>query len=176
MVSSAYYGAVINPQERNPYEPISYNAWPRSLIAVSEDGRIVRVFPHVSESDITDILEREGLQNYDVVKFSPGEFIMPGFVDTHTVCLRCTQWRGRQLISDEFGSTRPNSLTLACKSSIFNGCAMPWTSNPLHAAARSTSFSNGFPKLCIQGKPNSLKTNMLKVSIRRSSNASSTLV
>jgi len=85
----AYYGAVINPQERNPNEPISYNAWPRCLLVVSEDGRIVRVFPQVSESDITSTLEREALQDYVVVKLPPGEFIMPGFVDTHTVCLLC---------------------------------------------------------------------------------------
>jgi guanine deaminase len=87
MAPTAYYGAVINPQERNPHEPISYNAWPKSLLAVSEDGRIIRVVPHVSESDIKDILEREGLQDCVVVKLSSGEFIMPGFVDTHTVCL-----------------------------------------------------------------------------------------
>lgn len=90
MVSFVYYGAVINPQERNPNEPISYKAWPRSLLAVSEDGRIVRLFPHVSESDITGTLEREGLRDYVLVKLTPGEFIMPGFVDTHTVCLPCT--------------------------------------------------------------------------------------
>lgn len=86
MVSVAYYGAVINPQERNPKEPISYDAWPRCLLVVSEDGRIVRVFPHVSESDILGTLEREGHRGCSVVKLSHGEFIMPGFVDTHTVC------------------------------------------------------------------------------------------
>lgn len=35
----------------------------------------------------------------------------------------------RMTIPDKFGSMRPNFLTLACKPSIFNGCAMPWTSN-----------------------------------------------
>ena len=80
-----YYGAIIGPQERNPKESISYNAWPRCLLEVSEEGKLVRIVPHVSESDIQDTLKREGLGNSDVIFIPRGEFLMPGFIDTHTV-------------------------------------------------------------------------------------------
>lgn len=98
MVSSGtvYYGAVINPQERNPRKPISYNAWPRCLLEISEDGKIVRIIPHVPELKLKDTLASEGLGNSGVVVLPPGEFIMPGFIDTHTVCLPYIEWNWHQ--------------------------------------------------------------------------------
>src|SRR6266571_1984405 len=70
--------------------------------------------------------------------------------------------RNDKLMSDvELGSMRPNSPILACESSkdpLWLGHLMA----DLHAAARSTGFSNGLTKLHIQGKPNSPTLIMLK--------------
>ncbi|KAF8816160.1 guanine deaminase [Phlegmacium glaucopus] len=81
---TAYIGAIINPQERNPKEPISYNAWPTSILVVSENGEIVRFFRLFPDFDIKGTLEKEGFPDCDVVDVPPGSFLMPGFIDTHT--------------------------------------------------------------------------------------------
>jgi hypothetical protein len=78
MPSTLYYGAVINPNEREAQKPISYEALPYGLIEVSDSGKIIR-FDHI----VPVIPEQRS--DDSVVVLKPGEFIMPGLIDTHTV-------------------------------------------------------------------------------------------
>lgn len=74
MSETRYYGAVINPQERNPKKPISYDVYSSCRITVSAEGKI---------TDFTPGENPEGGDNEVVLKSD--EFFMPGFIDTHTV-------------------------------------------------------------------------------------------
>ena len=78
---TVFYGAVINPQSLR-----SYQALPRCLLAVSASGVIEWIVDDVEESMIQQALAHKGCIDSEVVPLKYGEFIMPGFVDTHTVC------------------------------------------------------------------------------------------
>jgi guanine deaminase len=86
MSETHYYGAVINPHERNPREPISYSVYPACLIIVSTEGQIVDM---ITQCDIVDFQEKEKERCNEAVTviLNSDEFLMPGFIDTHTV--RC---------------------------------------------------------------------------------------
>lgn len=74
--STRYYGAVINPNERDAKKPISYDALTSCLIEVSDTGKII-TFRRNPDNIPT-------ASDGSNVVLKPGEFIMPGFVDTHT--------------------------------------------------------------------------------------------
>ncbi|KAF8635512.1 hypothetical protein AX17_003902 [Amanita inopinata Kibby_2008] len=76
---SIFYGAVINPESLTSYE-----ALPRCLLVVGPDGTIDWMVEDVKEHLVQDILAHKGLIDVDVVSLKQGEFIIPGFVDTHT--------------------------------------------------------------------------------------------
>lgn len=77
---SLFYGAVINPESL-----ISLQALPCSLIYVGLDGIIEWMIPQVSKEELSAVLTERGLSEPDVVVLQDGEFLMPGFIDTHTV-------------------------------------------------------------------------------------------
>ncbi|KAF8128938.1 hypothetical protein EV363DRAFT_1169538 [Boletus edulis] len=77
-----YYGPVVNPKTLRHYD-----ALPQCLIAVGYDGNIIWVEDDIEASALYNTITVHGLNDgeYNLVDFSknPGEFIMPGLVDTH---------------------------------------------------------------------------------------------
>jgi len=90
MDSTVFYGAIINPQKRDTKKPICYDAWPRALLAFSKNGNITHFIPNVPESDLSETLTKNGLENAPLIPIPSNHLLMPGFIDTHTVCLPCT--------------------------------------------------------------------------------------
>ncbi|KAF4603768.1 hypothetical protein EYR40_000940 [Pleurotus pulmonarius] len=74
-----YYGAVVNPQTLKAYQ-----ALPRCLLAVSSEGTIDWLVDDVEDSMVLEVMSQKGCVDAEVVPLREGEFLMPGFVDTHT--------------------------------------------------------------------------------------------
>lgn len=74
-----FYGAVINPQTLR-----SYDAHPRCLLAVGPDGNISWLVEDVAPHDLQQVLLQYGCSDEHLVELKDGEFLLPGFVDTHT--------------------------------------------------------------------------------------------
>ncbi|TFY67024.1 hypothetical protein EVJ58_g1881 [Rhodofomes roseus] len=77
-----FYGALVTPTSRK-----EYLALPHALLCVSDAGQIAWVANNVLPSDLQNELARHGLSddpNLDLVELKTGEFLMPGFIDTHT--------------------------------------------------------------------------------------------
>jgi guanine deaminase len=77
---TVFHGAVINPQTLT-----SYDALPNCLLAVSPSGEIEWIVEDVVDSMVQEIMAQKGCLEAEVVDLKNGEFIIPGFVDTHTV-------------------------------------------------------------------------------------------
>jgi len=75
-----YYGPVITPESLT-----SYKAFPKCLLSVGHSGDIVWIVEHVPETLLQDTLAQKGCMDFDVTVLSTGEFLIPGFIDTHTV-------------------------------------------------------------------------------------------
>lgn len=103
MASAIYYGAVINPISLD-----AHSSLPRCLLAVDDSGTIEWIVDNVENHDLQDVLAEKGLIDPYVVEIPDGTFIMPGFIDTHTVCkshlMSCTARSAEAL---GFFSTRP---------------------------------------------------------------------
>lgn len=84
--SKIFHGAVINPQSLS-----SYQALPKCLICVGPSGDIAWVADDVPDSLVQEVMAQKGLvfdeDSVDFVTLKRGEFLLPGFVDTHTVSL-----------------------------------------------------------------------------------------
>jgi len=81
-MTTFYYGPVINPQSLT-----DYLALPRCLIRVSAEGDIDRIYEDVQSSQLQEILAQNGytdLSASNFIELKEGEFLMPGFIDTHT--------------------------------------------------------------------------------------------
>ncbi|KAF7338165.1 Guanine deaminase [Mycena venus] len=74
-----YYGAVINPVSLT-----SLKALPRCLLAVASTGNIDWIVEDVEDSMVQETMAAHGYIDVDVVCLREGEFLMPGFFDTHT--------------------------------------------------------------------------------------------
>lgn len=82
---TVYYGPVINPKSLECFQ-----ALPRCLLAVCPDGNISWIEEDISSSELEAILHHHGLDDaskYVLTELKPGEFIMPGFIDGHIVCI-----------------------------------------------------------------------------------------
>lgn len=75
-----FYGAVINPQTLT-----SYDVLPRCLLAVGNTGNIDWMVEDVAPHDLQQVLAQHGCNDEYLVELKNGEFLLPGFVDTHTV-------------------------------------------------------------------------------------------
>ncbi|KAG8217571.1 hypothetical protein J3R82DRAFT_5722 [Butyriboletus roseoflavus] len=80
MTTIIFHGPVVNPLSLTVY-----NALPRCLIAVANDGNILWIDDDVDPANLRDTIAHHGLQSYTLIDLKPGEFIMPGLVDTHIV-------------------------------------------------------------------------------------------
>ena len=78
--TNVLYGDLINPDTLT-----SLRICRKSLVAVGKLGSIDWIIEDVEASDIHKILSDRGCPDAGVVVLKPGEFIIPGFVDTHTV-------------------------------------------------------------------------------------------
>ena len=79
-ISSVYYGSVVNP-----ISPASYDTLLNCLIGVNRQGDIEWMVDRVPVTAIQDTLAQKGCPDAETVILSAGEFIIPGFIDTHTV-------------------------------------------------------------------------------------------
>lgn len=76
-----YYGALVEPVDLR-----TFRALPRALVAVSPaSGDIEWVEDEVPAHALQDVLAKHGVEGAEIVELRRGEFLMPGFVDTHTV-------------------------------------------------------------------------------------------
>ena len=71
-----FYGSVINPEDLTHYK-----ALPRCLLAVNASGDVDWIIDDVEPAAIDACCN----EHVDLVKLKDDEFIIPGFVDTHTV-------------------------------------------------------------------------------------------
>ncbi|KAH8827003.1 Metallo-dependent hydrolase [Flagelloscypha sp. PMI_526] len=79
-MSIVIYGPVVNP-----VSPTSLDALPRCLLAVNEAGTIDWIEPDVIPSQIQETLAKHGYDGTpDLIELKHGQFLMPGFIDTHT--------------------------------------------------------------------------------------------
>lgn len=77
---TVYHGAVINPRSLT-----AYDALPNCLLAVSPAGEIAWVVEDVQGPMVKEVMSQKGCIDAEVVSLKAGEFIIPGFVDTHSV-------------------------------------------------------------------------------------------
>ena len=79
---TVYRGPVVHPRSLSFYEVI-----PDGVVVVSPTGDISQVITR--PDDVVAFIVGPGAdqQLFDVVELEYGEFLMPGFVDTHTASL-----------------------------------------------------------------------------------------
>jgi len=80
--TTIFYGAVINPVSLT-----SYSALPRCLLAVDDSGNIEWIVDNVEAHALQEVLAAKGYVDAEVFALKDGEFLTPGFIDTHTVRL-----------------------------------------------------------------------------------------
>lgn len=75
-----FYGAVVNPVSLDDYD-----ALPNCLISVDPFGNIEWMIDDVATGQLASILADKGISDRDIITLPHGDFLMPGFIDTHTV-------------------------------------------------------------------------------------------
>lgn len=75
-----FYGAVVTPVDAT-----TWKALPRCLFCVGSTGNIDWMLEHIHENKLYEALSQKGHLVAEVVALRDGEFIIPGFIDTHTV-------------------------------------------------------------------------------------------
>lgn len=90
-MSTIFYGALVSPRSLT-----AYTTSPNALLCVSRrSGNIEWVEHDVHASALQDVLAKHGLglEDVDMVELKHGEFLMPGFIDTHLVRQSCCAFR-----------------------------------------------------------------------------------
>ncbi|KAJ3504608.1 hypothetical protein NMY22_g17863 [Coprinellus aureogranulatus] len=77
--TTIFYGGVVNPKTLT-----SYDAHPRCILAVGPSGNIEWMEDDVPAHDLQAKLAQYSCDDADLVELKAGEFLLPGFVDTHT--------------------------------------------------------------------------------------------
>ena len=75
-----FYGPVINPVSLT-----CFNTLPQCLLSIDSSGKIEWMIDNVDKRQLQKTLASKGPSDVNVVFLKDGEFIMPGFIDTHTV-------------------------------------------------------------------------------------------
>lgn len=75
-----FYGAIINPKTLDDFE-----IFPQCLLAVDTSGNIDWIHKNIEHHAVQDILTQKGHVDVELVNLKDGQFIIPGFIDTHTV-------------------------------------------------------------------------------------------
>jgi len=97
-----FYGPLVNPEALS-----SFQSLPRCLLAVGASGHINWIEEDVHESALQNVLAQHASLEVHLVNLRHGDFILPGFVDTHTVRILLTEAAIQSLPT--IRSTRPNS-------------------------------------------------------------------
>ncbi|KAG7448002.1 guanine deaminase [Guyanagaster necrorhizus] len=79
MSTTIYYGSVVNPVNLT-----SFQALPRCLLAVGATGCVEWLVEDVEDALVRETMGRMGCLDNVVIPLKETEFIMPGFIDTHT--------------------------------------------------------------------------------------------
>ena len=75
-----FYGPVINPDNLTFHFTL-----PHCLLSVDASGEIDWMMEDVDEDELEKTLESKKVHKDHLVRLNDGEFLMPGFIDTHTV-------------------------------------------------------------------------------------------
>jgi guanine deaminase len=75
-----FYGPVVNPVSLT-----SYSTLPHCLLSIDPSGKIEWMMDNVAKQQIQETLASKKLIDVDIVYLKDGEFLIPGFIDTHTV-------------------------------------------------------------------------------------------
>lgn len=78
--AAVFYGPIVNPKST-----ASFLLLPNSLLAVAASGEVDWIEDNVHPSLVVAVLARHGSLDTPFIALKHGEFILPGFVDTHTV-------------------------------------------------------------------------------------------
>ena len=78
--TTIFYGGVINPLAID-----SFSALPHCLICVDPEGNIAWIIDDVEPQNLQENLAMKGLVDAEIITLRDGEFIIPGFIDTHSV-------------------------------------------------------------------------------------------
>ena len=84
-----FYGTAIHA-----VDPRSIDILPSTLIAVSHDGLIIAIEPDLAPADLPSRLAALGLSSAARTILQAGQFLIPGFIDTHN---HAPQWLQRGL-------------------------------------------------------------------------------
>jgi hypothetical protein len=76
-----FYGSVVNPIDIHTLDVLT-----NALLAVSTDGSIAWLERHVERQQIPTVLMHHCWETAQLITLSQGDWLMPGFIDTHTVC------------------------------------------------------------------------------------------
>ena len=79
-----FYGPVINPISLTHFDTLPY-----CLLSIDPSGKIEWMIDNVYEHQLQKTLSSKALSHAKIVYLKDGEFLMPGFIDTHTVT-RCS--------------------------------------------------------------------------------------
>ncbi|KAK0210958.1 hypothetical protein DFS33DRAFT_1296586 [Desarmillaria ectypa] len=79
MSTTIYYGSVINPVSLTLYQVL-----PRCLLAVGATGCVEWLIEDVEDSLVQERMGQMGCLDNAVIPLKETEFIIPGFIDTHT--------------------------------------------------------------------------------------------
>lgn len=77
-----FYGALVSPKSLTEYD-----AFPHAVVCVSKAGVIEWVEKDVPATELQHVIAKHGftsIEAVNLVDLKRGEFIMPGFIDTHT--------------------------------------------------------------------------------------------
>ncbi|TCD64149.1 hypothetical protein EIP91_004498 [Steccherinum ochraceum] len=83
-MATVFYGALVTPTTGSLS---TYLALPKAVLCVSHDSGIIQwIEEDVPSSLLQDVLAKHGITGEDVslVELETGEFLIPGFIDTHT--------------------------------------------------------------------------------------------
>ncbi|KAH8106805.1 Metallo-dependent hydrolase [Cristinia sonorae] len=82
--TTLYYGSLVTPVAGSLE---SYKALPKAALCVSNDTGIIQwIEEDVHASGLQDVMLKHGIlaEDASIVELKPGEFLLPGFIDTHT--------------------------------------------------------------------------------------------
>ncbi|KAI9509346.1 guanine deaminase [Russula earlei] len=74
-----FYGPIVNPKSLSSFQTL-----PRCLVAVGPSGEIDWIEEDVPKRALQDILAQHRSLDVPLLTLKHGEFLLPGFVDTHT--------------------------------------------------------------------------------------------
>jgi len=91
-----FYGPLVDPKSLS-----SFQALPRCLLAIGASGHIDWIEEDVHESALQNVLAQHASLDVRLVNLRHGEFILPGFVDTHTVRIFLTGAMCNSILADD---------------------------------------------------------------------------